>query len=466
MTGSATNDGPTHSTRRPGLPALLAFIAAACTAVGYGLLHDRMHIHYLDDAWTMSFAWTWMREGLAVDRVYRADSALTFGHLQFAIYGTLLDLLGWTRSNALWISTALMFASAMAWYGICRAIEWTKERAWTVALALVLLHKCVEAANLARPDALVLLFISLSLLALIRSRPLLAGLLTMAAIEVHPIGAVALFYQAAWLIHARQSWSSDRRSGVRLLAALAGGLLLGAAAIYMTRPDMFSWQRLTSMAGRAGQVHGPARSEFTWLDRHFKYHSHVELAVFSLAAVAHLVQRSWRRSPLPLLWLVAIGVAALVIRRPNGFYVLMAFPAFVILTVSALRNAAALRVALFILLVSFVIRAGDTWQQRPNYDLDANTSRVVQLVPDDGLAVVGLDDFWFGFRQRRFVPANYAGDFEALDLPGFYLVDSTMKPRGLRKLRKRFGQRYQAEPVATFAGAAGERITIARLRRF
>ncbi len=446
-------------------PWLLWVGALAVVVFAHVLTHGRMHIHYLDDAWTMSFAWTWMREGVAVDRVYRTGGALTFGYTQFLIYGVPMDFFGWTRSNALWISTALIFANAAVWYGICRGVGWPRERALVLAVALVAVNKFVESANLARPDALVLLFISLSLFCLIRRRWFLAALLSMAAVETHPIGVVGFFYQGAWLLHARSELLPNRRAAGRLLLPYGVGLAVGMALIYATRPELLSWQRLTGMAGRAGQVHGPSRSEFTWLDRHFKYHSHVELAVFLLAFITHLIRRTWRTDALPLLWLVAILLAALIIRRPNGFYVLMAFPALTVLAVSAWPRRWFLRAALLILLVSLTLRSVALFQERRDYDLDETIEHVVQIMPDDDLPIVGLDDFWFGFRDRRFIPANYAASFEALELDVFYLLDSSIKPGGLRSIRRKLGAGFVSTPLTSFVDDGGQRVTIERFQR-
>ena len=466
MATARTNSPPAPEGQRPDLlvwlptlPALL--VTVTISLIGYALLHNRLHTHYLDDAWSVSFAWTWMQDGVAADRIYRDGGALTFGYSHFSLYGHLLELFGWTKGNALLISTGLMTLAAACWFGISRAASWPRERAALLALSLLLFYKCVESANLARPDALVLCLLSLSLLCLARGRPFCAGLVAMMAVETHPIGATVFFYHGAWLLADRRLLR-DRSRLLRGSLWLIAGIGAGAACIYLSRPELFTVERLQGMPTGAGHVHGPPRSEWTWLDRHFRYHSHVELAVFVAALLIYLGRRLWRSDPLPLLALGGVLLAAALIRRPNGFYVLMAFPAFALLSVRAFSELRLLRLAFAILLLSFAIRAGLHYQQTRNYDFPATMAQVTQMVPQDDLPVVGLDDFWFGLRERRFVPANYAGSLPDLNLTRFYLVDSTIKPGGLKRIRKRLGDRYSMQPVAEFTDAGGQRVTVHR----
>ena len=311
---------------------------------------------------------------------------------------------------------------------------------------------------------MVLCLLSLALLLLARDRPLAAGLVAMAAVEVHPIGATTFFYLAAWLLHDRRRLLNHGALSRHLLW-ISVGVAVGALLIYSSRPEMLTVERLRAMAGDAGAVHGPPRTDFTWLDRHFRYHSQVEGAVFVAALLLYLARRLWRVDTLPLFALGGVLLAALLIRRPNGFYVLMAFPAFALICVRALDDVRLLRLAFIALLLSFAIRAGwQGWQQR-NYDYPATMARVVHLVPEDGLPVVGLDDFWFGLRQRQFVPANYADSFAALDLAAFYLLDSSVKPGGLAAIRREVADLYDISPVAQFTDPGGQMVSLQRYRR-
>lgn len=438
-------------------------VTAALLVAGYALLHNRLHVHYLDDAWSMSFVWTWMHDGVAADRVYRADAALTFGYGQFVLYGALLQLLGWTKGNALLISTALMAGAAGCWYGICRAARWPREPAALMGLSLLLFYKCVEAANLARPDALVLCLLSTSLWLMTRHRALAAGLVAAAAVEVHPIGATTFFYLGAWLLYQPRSLMADPALRRALLTWAAVGLALGALLFYLSRPELLTLERLRTMS--TSTVHGPPRTDFTWIDRHFRYHSHVEGGIFIAALALYLWRRLWRVDALPLLCLAGVLLAALLIRRPNGFYVLMAFPAFALLCARALADLRLLRLAFIALLLSFSLRAGLQYRQQRDYDFQATMDRVTEMIPADDLPVVGLDDFWFGLRQRRFVPANYAGSFQALALPAFYLLDSSVKPRALAAIRRQMGDAYDITPVAAFTDGGGQQVRLARCTR-
>ena len=442
---------------------------ATVIVVGYVWVHGRLTVHYLDDAWSTSFAYQFMRHDITEDRVFRTagTTPLLFGKTQAWLYGTLIAPFGWTRSHVHLIASAVQLASAAAWAGIGRSMGLGREAATYLGVSLLLFGVGVKAANLGRPDALTLLLISLALLAFVRARWLLAGLLVVVAFENHPIGLTGLFYLLGWGIHTRADWLRDRRRALQRLGLLALGALLGLCWFVWANRATLTAANLGKMF-RGVQTFGEEqRTEWTYLHYYFKYHARPELYGFLTCFALFLVRRRDRHQAAPLWLLAMVLLSAVLARRQNEFYALLAYPAFALVCVHALADAGRLRnwllrLGFLLLLANFAVQAREVWRERKTYHFEQTLAEVVQRVPADGLPVVGLSDFWFGFQERRFVPHAYQSPFPTLGFSSFYLVDSSIKPTGLVRIRGEIGDQWWATPIATFADSATTQVRILR----
>lgn len=441
-----------------------AWLAVTLVVVaGYAAVHGRLLIHYLDDAWSTSFAWQWIHHGRFEDVVFRQPGTmpLLFGKTHAVALALLGEPLGWTRCHMHLVSTAAIFGTGAAWYGVGRRVGLARESAAVLGFSLVLFQPLVLAANLARPDAVTLLLVSLSMLALVHQRFLWAGLAAAVAVECHLMGVTAFFYGTAYLWVARHELFPDRPTTRKRWGALALGVALGGLWFVAVNAPVLNIEALRKL-WHAAQDFGPdRRSAWTWLDHAFSENNHVELAVFIAALALYVARPQTRREPLALAWLAAILFCAALVRRQNGFYVVYAFPAFTFLTVRALEfRPWLLRLAFAALVVSFGVRAEQTWQERRSIHFESTLRQVVAAVPQDGLPVVGLTDYWFGFQQRGFVPSAFQGDFRALGLRSFYLVDSTIKPTGFQWLRPELQRCRLVREIARFPDSATTEVRI------
>ncbi len=454
-------------TRRQPLAAALWCGAIIVILGGYAAVHGRLNVHYLDDAWSTSFAYQFVRHGITEDVIFRPPGTLSlvFGKTQAYVYALFLQPTGWTRSHVHWVSTLLVFASAATWNRIGRAMGLLPEPATLLGLSLLLFQVSMQAANLARPDGLTLLLMSLSLLAFVRERMFLAGLLALIAFENHPIGLTVCFYGLGWAIHARASLFPDARTTWRRLAFLALGGLCGLAWFLFANRATLSLHNLGFLFGDVHQFGEEKRNEWTYLHYYFKHCAPFEWLFFLAALAVYLARRLWRNDASPL-WILALVLAsALLARRQNGLYALLAYPAFALVCVHALQRTIMLRLAFLALLLSFAWRTHQTWQERRSYHFEQTLDRVVATVPRDGLPVVGLCDFWFGFQERRFIPSAYQAPLSSLDLPAFYLVDSKIKPTGFQHLRPEIEAGWRGTTIARFPDSDKTEVTISRFER-
>jgi len=442
-----------------GLPFVCLVIAS-----GYVAVHGRVNVHYLDDAWSTSFLYQYLRHGITEDVIFRPHGtvSLVFGKTQAIVYGAVLEPLGWTRSHVHWITTVFVLASAWIWSRIGRAMGLGSEPAAVLGLSLPLFPVCVQAANLARPDALTLLLMSLAMLAFVRQRMFLAGICTLLAFENHPIGLTVCFYGLGWAIQARRTLFPDARTTWRRLGFLGLGALCGLAWFVWANRATLSLHTFGLLFRDVHQFGDETRTEWGYLHYHFKHNQRYELYFFVFATGLFLVRRLWRKDAAPL-WILALVLAStLIVRRQNGFYALLAFPAFALLSVHALQRTILLRIAFCALIAAFTWRSIATWQDRRSYHFERTLARVVATVPNDGLPVVGLCDFWFGFQERRFVPSAWQASFAEVNLQSFYLVDSTIKPTGFKRLRGEIEAGWQGTPIARFPDSDSTAVTISR----
>ena len=432
-------------------------------AVGYAILHGRLNVHHVDDAWSTSFAWQYFRNGITQDVIFRAPGTmpLVFGKTHAVVFGVLLEPLGWTRSHVHYLSTACIFGSALCWTAIGRGVGLGREAAVLFGASLLMLQPMMLAANVGRPDALTLLLASACLLALLRRLWLAAGLLAVLGFENHPMGAIAFAWGAAYLLHERRTLFPDAASVARQGTRLGLGLALGAAWALWSNRASLSWSHLQLLAASAQQFGTEHRSSWTFLHHYFRDRGHVELAFFVVA----LVILALRRDTLALTLFAATILAAIVVRRQSGFYVLFAFPVFALLCARAFERPWLRRAVFSWLVVAFAWRCHATWQQHGSVHAERTFAEVVAAVPRDGLPVVGLNDFWFAFKDepRRFVPADYHSDFKAAGLTAFYFVDSDIAPNGFDRLRPAIAAYGPGHEIARIPDSATTHVRIVRL---
>lgn len=440
--------------------------------VGYSVVAGRYYIHFMDDAWVMAWAYNWLHHGAQTDNVFRDGSyVLVFGKLMWLVYGGALELFGWSKANALHVSTALIFATGACWYGIARRLGWSATTGLTLAATIVLLDKIVEAGALCRPEAMVLLWISGALLAFAHERYLLAGLLAVAGAETHPMALTSLFYILAWTLTHHRKYRENPANTARKVGWFALGGALGVAVYVGLHWDALQSGQVAKVLAGSDKFAGAARSEWTYLDRHFQWHSQLELLIFVFALFAWLQQKAWRDCAFPLLVVVCVVVSAFGSSRPNGFYAALAFPAFAVLCVAAFEKAGIARAALALLAVSFVFETHARWAKHPEFQPQSGLAEIAAAVPADGLPVAGMNDFWFLFPDRPFLPGDYHGDVAARldseEWSDLYLIDSTFMSnrRTFGQIKSHLRRHFVSEVIASTKEHGKHPLKILRYRR-
>ncbi len=456
-----TSDSQPSPASSVGIKAVLRHwpfaIVALIALVGYQVVQGRYYLHYMDDAWVMSWVWHYMRHGTEVDPVFRdGEYLLLFGKGMWLLYGGLLQVFGWSKAHALEISTALVYGAGVCWYFIGRRMGWDVQTSLILAFGIVLLDKVVEAGVLCRSEALILCCMSVALLAFMHGRYLLAGALAIASAEAHPIALTAVFYMLAWTLHERRYFLDDKRRTLRQLAWFSGGVLLGVLWYVWLHKDALTAETFLNTLRDSNKFGGGERTDLTYLDRHFRWHSRPELMFYTLALLIYLQKKLWRENLFPIAAVACVVLSALLNRRPNGFYAALAIPAFATLAVCAYRRAGILRPVFLVLILSFVFECHGRWSKLADFQPQASITRLQEVVPDDGLPVVGMNDFWFVFKERPFMPGDFDGDIAArLKSPEWadlYLLDSSFKSRRYTfgRIKQHLRRHFRGREVARF----------------
>ena len=170
---------------------LQILLAALVLAIIYALMIPFYGIHGVDDAWTLSFDYYYLRDGYEFGKVGGGNGAVAyFGKTHAFIYGLWGELWGWGRLPMRTLSTLLVIMGALLWGTIAWHFTRNKNFCIAVVILCLLLDAFVSGAVKTRPDALVYMLSALAILLACKRRWFLAGLVISIAIETHLVAII------------------------------------------------------------------------------------------------------------------------------------------------------------------------------------------------------------------------------------------------------------------------------------
>jgi hypothetical protein len=203
--------------------------------VVYVCLHGIYRLANIDDAWFLSFAYNHKVRGIESDTLFGTEpggggfgGSMFFGKSFSYLYGTVLNLMGWTKSAAHLISTLCIILSALCWSAILIHLKFSRHLASLFGLTFLLVEPFFGAANQARPDALSFLVVSSAFLLFLRRHYILAGVFASIAFEIHPVGISALLFMASATAAAiRKGQQHDKILSGPMIIGLMTGFAIG-----------------------------------------------------------------------------------------------------------------------------------------------------------------------------------------------------------------------------------------------
>lgn len=456
-----------------GRGARQALLALAAALVPYLLLHTRYYRYYIDDAWWVADIHHYFRTGIMEEYLFRTadapDRVIIFGKAFFLIYGTFLERAGWTKGNALLLSSLFVWLSAGTWWLIAGRLRLSPALRKLVPLSILVFPAFFSAAHLARPDALVLFLSSLTFYLFLLGWHLLAGFFLLVSMEVHLMGVTGFFFILAWVLAERHGSFAQWRKLLLAGAAFSLGALAGILYYLLLHRGRFSLDllatTLTAYRGMNSFRYGFVAKYFVQL---YWYRHAWELLLILAAAVVFVKMRLWRGASFPAIFLPVMLASSFATSRPNANYMPLVYPAFLVFVYDTFERAGLLRKVLPWVAAALIVLYGGHWWYNKNLNFEAIVAETRRSLLDASLPVIGMPDNWFVVPEGTFYPIYPSVEYiPDLGLKEFYLVRNDyigQHSRNYRELIDWIGERYELAPVRTFTAFEDQRVEIYRCR--
>ena len=317
-------------------PKLQISVAALLLATIYALMIPFYGLHGVDDAWTLSFDYYYLRDGNEFGHIIDGGGGVVayFGKTHAFIYGLWAEVWGWERLPMRALSTIFVVMGAFLW----GAIVWhfTRNRAFVIATIILclLLDTFVSGAVKARPDALVYMLSAMATLLACKRKWFLAGLLISIAIETHPAAIIGfLIVISVWL--SEESRFEFAYIKKYLPHLIAGGVL--GIAYYLS----LHYEHLQTLIPFMQEASNKDFLGRSFLYQHFfeaRYNRYlINLLIFIFAYSLFYLKCNKNSALWRFLHYATLGIliADIATGRGNLLYALHAYPVFVLVLLLA-----------------------------------------------------------------------------------------------------------------------------------
>lgn len=435
----------------------------------YYLLHLRYMAEYLDDAWTLSWAYGFWEKGTVQDYAFgylNSRGSVLFHRTYSLIYGSVLSLFGWSRSGATVISTCFIWASSFFWYKSLKKAGYHKTIAHTVALLMLFLEIYVSLGNKLRVDALSFFIISLAFFLFVSGRYFWAGLLSVIAFENHPVSVTYYFWILAYLISVFSDMKARPGYYVKGAVWFIGGALIGVGYYLFLQYeylDMF-FQETTAV------VKGHTLYAYFWKMKYAWRHL-PEAFITLVAFIIFIRKKLGKKYPFVLPFFFLAVLSTFIIRRGNYHYTAFVYPSVILLIAVTAFELNKIRWTVILLALYLLPQYGFLMHLSRGFDQEVYNKKIETLVPDDGTMVVANSGAWFALKEREYREYGFFDRRSLLgdDLPGhFYLVsnDSYRKnTAGYYKDHERLFKEYKKVKLKSITAYDGTAIELYEYRR-
>lgn len=390
-----------------------------------------------DNAWTQYWAYDYINNGITEDRFIGnglANLNVT-GITPAFLYGSILNLIGWTLARTLLISTFLILAAQGFWILILKDKGWSRYSILVFVIIALLLDAYFEPAHTSKSDAFTFFMLSIAFYSFTKEKYLLAGLFAVVCVESHPIGLTVFFYMLGHFLGNRKAILKDHP--IRPFVYFSLGIVLGVAYYFALhfRPLFQSAYSLEHTLDQNGEL-------FYFSSYILKYFipkglsKHLpELLIILLGIIVGIIRKYYKKDP-SLYWIVSlVFLSSLFNPRPVHTYVLMAFPAFLMVLVDTVRREKFLNLTVlyfFLLLVPQYGYLVYKSRQEPSHKAYVETIRE-SLPGDKTLPVLGSINEWFacvGEREyHHYSRLDFVPDFRPDEF--FLIVENDGRGAGL-----------------------------------
>jgi hypothetical protein len=385
-----------------------AVLAVAIYAIMFGNYRITQAI---DTPWDLSFSYNYCMKGIDTDVTFGSlfpggmGGTVAFGKLAAMVQCAALSPFDWSMVAANVLSVAGVLLSMAAIFAFLVNQGFSRLGAVTCCLALAATEPFVAMANQSKYEYITFLLAVSSLLLAARRYLLLAGLISVLAMEVQPIGIMGPIYLVAYELSRMIQVGQFRVEFDRGAKLVLGGLL-GLAVYFILHPHILSLLAASPNPaewGKEGSIHFLYGYFFeTRLYRHLP-----ELGIFIACLLVHIWRRDYIKWPFPIIASFATLFIGFFIAHRNGFYTpFWYFPSFllVFLTISVAWRAVAVPVLVLVLLVPQYAVGYVEWHKYARRD-DLQVARSIIAGRSTDLShahIFGDSIFWPVFKDLSF----------------------------------------------------------------
>ncbi len=333
------------------------FLIAALVVAVYAIMFGNYRINVaIDTPWDLSFSYNYCVKGIDTDPTFGSTfpngmgGTVAFGKIAAMVQCVTLAPFNWSlvAANALSLSGVVLSMAAI--FAFLVGAGFGRFEAVTCCLGLAATEPFVAMANQSKYEYVTFLLAVFGLLLAARRHLLIAGLISVLAIEVQPIGMMAPIYLVAYELSRMIRTHRYHPELDRVVKLVLGGLLgltvyfilhPHIVALLAAHPDPTEW-------GKEGSIHFLYGYFFeTRLYRHLP-----ELAVFIACLLVHIWRRDYLQWPFPLIASLATFFIGFLLHHRNGFYTpFWYFPSFLLVFVTVSRAWRAIAVPALVLVL-------------------------------------------------------------------------------------------------------------------
>jgi hypothetical protein len=311
----------------------------------------------IDTPWSLSFSYNYCIKGVDIADTFGvaypgSGGTVAFGKLAAMVQCAALAPFNWSLVAANVLSVAGVVLSMAAIFAFLVGQGFSRLGAVTCCLALAATEPFVAMANTSRYDYVTFLLAVCGLVLAARRHLFLAGLVSVLAIEVHPIGIMGPIYLIAYEL-SRMIQTRGFRLEFSRVAKMTFGGLLGLAVYFILHPHFLAFLAAISSNSAAWDF-GSIHFLYGYFFQATLYRHLPELAVFAACFLVHIWRRDYMQWPFPLVASLATLFIGFFLRHNNGYYTpFWYFPSFllVFVTISVAWRAVALPALVLVLFV-------------------------------------------------------------------------------------------------------------------
>ena len=433
-------------------------------ALLYAIFHLKYMPKYIDDAWVLSWAYRFINFHDVTDYVFgyiNTRGSILFGTGYSFFYGSILNLIGWSRSNAVLISTFFIWATAFTWHKIVLKLGYVKKIAHTVSIMFLIMEIYFALGNKLRSDSMTLFIISIAFYLFITKKYFFAGLLSIIAFEIHPISLTLYFYLLAYLISIFDDMKARPKFYIKGATIFFIGVALGLVYYYILQKDYLSLFFSTT----TGELNGYTFASYFWKMK-FAWRHIPEAIIIIVAFLIFIKKGLYKEDKFILPFFLSCLLSTFIFRRGNYHYVAFVYPSVLLLIAFVVNDINKYKLFWIFLLLYLLPQYGFLYYKNNNFSQKQYELNLQNSVPDNGIFILGSSSDWFGLKDREFHEYGYfiRGNRSVSEIPNkFYLV-STKEYRDnvaeYKEKNDKLFSSYQSQNITSFKTFDNETVNI------